>query len=307
MNYATVRWIKEIELSLGPQVAYVVSWLNEAQMKPRCTPWLSDASRVSIRAAQSTLLSLPRVGGLGLGSIPAGTRFPSSAPRLQAPRSHSSKGGMSCQAGSDGTHHPPTVSPIPDLNRANDSQPRVINRLIHFRQFHTVVIIMLLTSIFTQQNKNSWWEDASLWGALPMAGGNTFLLVELLKTFLRFDKTTTRQIRSRLFRRSSCWLAGCTFSLVTRNCFGDFIGWKAEPYTCRYRLCCCFSFRRDVIATAILVRAKLRIRLHEGRFVSVLPKQTNHNIFLRTVNEYSVCFLCYKCQSYFYNKKLILC
>lgn len=86
---------------LGPQVAYVVSWLNEAQIKHRCTPRPSGASWGSIRAAKIRLVLLVEVGGLGLGSIPAGTRFPSSAPRLQTPRSHSLGRGMSGQAGSD--------------------------------------------------------------------------------------------------------------------------------------------------------------------------------------------------------------
>lgn len=67
----------------SPQVAYVVSWLNEAQMKARSTPGPSGASWDSwdsIGAAKYPLLSLAEVGGLGLGSIHAGTRFPSSAP-----------------------------------------------------------------------------------------------------------------------------------------------------------------------------------------------------------------------------------
>lgn len=66
----------------GPssQVAYVVSWLNEAQMKPRCAPGSSVKSGDSIPAAEFS--PLLEVGGLGPGSIPAGARFPFAAPRL---------------------------------------------------------------------------------------------------------------------------------------------------------------------------------------------------------------------------------
>lgn len=46
------------------QVAYVVSWLNEAQMKPRCASGASAASWDSIRAAKSSPLSPNEVGGL---------------------------------------------------------------------------------------------------------------------------------------------------------------------------------------------------------------------------------------------------
>lgn len=77
-------------------------------MKPLYTSGPSGASWDSIGAANFPLLSLAEVGGLGLGSIPAGTRFPSSAPRLQAPRSQSSGRGMSGLVGSDGTHAAPT-------------------------------------------------------------------------------------------------------------------------------------------------------------------------------------------------------
>lgn len=46
------------------QVAYVVSWLNEAQMKPRCASGASAASWDSIRADKSSPLSPNEVGGL---------------------------------------------------------------------------------------------------------------------------------------------------------------------------------------------------------------------------------------------------
>lgn len=97
----------------GPrlQVAYVVSWLNEAQMKLGSTPGASGSFWDSIRDADVPLLSLAEVRGLGLGSIPAGPRFPSAAARLQTPRSQSSGSGTSGQTGPDRTHAAPRERP----------------------------------------------------------------------------------------------------------------------------------------------------------------------------------------------------
>lgn len=114
----------------SPQVAYVVSWLNEAQMKPRCTSDTSAASWDSIGAAELTLLSFGwGRRPVGRGSIPAGTRFPCSAPRLQTPRSHSLGRGMSGQIVSDGTHTPHThQEKDPESQRANT---QTITLLLH--------------------------------------------------------------------------------------------------------------------------------------------------------------------------------
>ncbi|KAK5617406.1 hypothetical protein CRENBAI_006545 [Crenichthys baileyi] len=104
----------------GPQVAYVVSWLNEAQMKCRCAPGPSDGvSWVSIRATRSSFVSLSEAEGLWLGPIPAGARFSSWSSRLQAPRSHSSE--KECpvsDSSSGGAHYPED-----ELDRRLTDQP----------------------------------------------------------------------------------------------------------------------------------------------------------------------------------------
>lgn len=89
------------------QVAYVVSWLNEAQMKPRCASGASAASWDSIRAAKSSPLSPNEVGGLWARVNP----FRNPLPLLSAPPTQSATlalfgGGEECPglALSDHTH-----------------------------------------------------------------------------------------------------------------------------------------------------------------------------------------------------------
>lgn len=100
----------------GPQVAYVVSWLNEAQMKPRCSPGLSGASWDSISAAQFAAdPGLSEVGGRGLGD----DQHWSPLPLLCFPTKRHARTSsrtlslwtriLSCQLPPDSTHHPPTV------------------------------------------------------------------------------------------------------------------------------------------------------------------------------------------------------
>lgn len=76
-SYATVRSIKKKGVHLcgpgpgGPQVAYVVSWLNEAQMKPRCPPGSPDTSWDSIRTRPNrSPLAVPRSEACSSGRSP---------------------------------------------------------------------------------------------------------------------------------------------------------------------------------------------------------------------------------------------
>ena len=87
----------------------------------RCVLGLHPSSQIPLSSRR------PRSEAFGLGSIPAGTRFPSSAPRLQAPRSQSSgrernvRAGCWIQMAHIISHTPSELSPIYTGYQINDN------------------------------------------------------------------------------------------------------------------------------------------------------------------------------------------
>lgn len=183
-------------------LAYVVSWLNEAQMKPLCPSELSVGSWGSISPSNPLSTLLLEVGGLWARVNPWRSPLPpSSAPRVQAPRSHSSWWGTSAQTGSaDAPPRPSHRSEIFTGQRFDDGSPSEQPDPCR----HCCLYVVNFKS--TQQNKNSWRVDALLRAASRLAAATSqslwfpFLLVNLFKAFGWLDAAVVKSDKTRLFR-----------------------------------------------------------------------------------------------------------
>lgn len=193
-------------------------------MKPRWTSGPSAESWDSIRAGRR-LLCWSRSEAFGPGSIPTGTRFPSSALLPESKRHARTLLGEECLGrraqGKLITHRAIALKSL--LHNRLTVTPR--EWIVSGRR--TDILTLSTFSIHTAKQKQLMGGCASQ-SYIPIGCRDTsnppFLLVKLLKALDSFDTTNDKSNKTRLFAVKNCWLANYTFRLVTRNCFDYFIG-----------------------------------------------------------------------------------
>lgn len=214
--------------SRGPSrlLAYVVSWLNDAQMKPLCPSEQSVGSWVSISPSNSLSTSLVEVGGLWARVNPCRSSLPPLLlPRLKR-HARTLLGGERPGRQAQRIHIPlRVIAPKSILDNGSTMSARQRTQI----RVDTVVSARLTLSLHSKtKTADGWMRFSELhhdW--LPQhvsRFGSFFYWSVFLKPWTHCTSLVLNQRRPAFFVLDLARLGNYIFCLVTRNCFDYFIG-----------------------------------------------------------------------------------
>lgn len=207
-------------------LAYVVSWLNEAQMKPLCPSEQSVGSWVSISPSNSLSTSLVEVGGLWARVNPCRSPLPPLLLPESKRHARTLLGGELPGRQAQRIHIPARV--IAPKSILDNGSTMAARQRTQIRVDPVVSTWLTLSPHSKTKTADGWMTFSELhhdWLPLHVRRfGSFFYWSIFLKPWTYCTSLVLNKRRPAFFVVDLARLGNYTFCLVTRNCFDYFIG-----------------------------------------------------------------------------------